>query len=391
MSAPQCSNGSVLVLSELNWSLSARLCLRGGTTGVLEVPHGSCCPMAMAGAVRELRALGFACADEEGIRFGHQRQRAVEFLLRRIDPALVENDENGCDAEALGWACECVGLAGEGQGPALVEGGEGTSAEREFLDRLVAIAVQADAADSAAGAVADDSELLIAVARQASCGARTDAGLFSSSITGLLRIPTAITEAVEADRKKKKLGAEHARQHLASLLPHLQEQHAQAHQETEALKAESQVLQTQHPEGRQSGIAAAMRLRTAPELDDAPPCAHPVADHLAKQLFNLNQETGEMNARFDLTLRPILQKLHKPVVRDDVAAAAAKLHAASTYSRELIDALHQVREISETVSVTHGPTGTEASAAEEEEDAMVAALKRSAAISRRSAALVCSH
>ena len=98
-----------------------------------------------------------------------------------------------------------------------------------------------------------------------------------------------------------------------------------------------------------------------------------------------------MNARFDLTLRPILQKLHKPVVRDDVAAAAAKLHAASTYSRELIDALHQVREISETVSVTHGPTGTEASAAEEEEDAMVAALKRSAAISRRSAALVCSQ
>ena len=67
--------------------------------------------------------------------------------------------------------------------------------------------------------------------------------------------------------------------------------------------------------------------------------------------------------------------------------AVLKLHETLSQPRGCRDcALEQ--SISRTGSVTHGPTGTEASAAEEEEDAMVAALKRSAAISRRSAALV---
>jgi hypothetical protein len=91
--------------------------------------------------LNKLKELGFEAAQQDvecDFHFGHHRLRAVEFLLLRIDAPLIDEPGNN-DTEKLGWACECVGLAGDGQGSALVEGGEGTASEDLFFDQLLAL------------------------------------------------------------------------------------------------------------------------------------------------------------------------------------------------------------------------------------------------------------
>ena len=125
----------------------------------------------------------------------HYRLRAVEFLLQRIDSALVE-EPGADDAEALGRACESMGLAGEGQGAALVEGGEGSPAEDNFFLQLMALASLSEQ-DGAQQNWANDTQMLNAVAQVAGSGSKKEGSIFSSSITGLFEIPPSILQGAK--------------------------------------------------------------------------------------------------------------------------------------------------------------------------------------------------
>jgi hypothetical protein len=102
-----------------------------------------------------------------------------------------------------------------------------------------------------------------------------------------------------------------------------------------------------------------------------------------------------MNCKMDAAIIPVLQKLHKPRVRNDLGESAERLKNASEHSRALLDSLHQVRKVTDemTNKVEQGhrrgdkPLALSAEFAmtslditqmsEEEEDAMIVALKRS--------------
>ena len=101
-----------------------------------------------------------------------------------------------------------------------------------------------------------------------------------------------------------------------------------------------------------------------------------------------------MNCKMDAAMIPVLQKLHKPRVRNDLGESAERLKNSSEHSRALLDSLHQVRRVTDemTNKVEQGhrrndkpPLSAEvaitsldiAQMSEEEEDAMILALKRS--------------
>jgi len=89
-----------------------------------------------------------------------------------------------------------MGLAGEGQGAALVEGGEGSPAEDNFFLQLLALASLSEQ-DGAQQNWANDTQMLNAVAQVAGSGSKKEGSIFSPSITGLFEIPPSILQGAK--------------------------------------------------------------------------------------------------------------------------------------------------------------------------------------------------
>jgi len=351
--------------------------------------------------MNKLKELGFESAQQDvecDFHFGHHRLRAVEFLLLRIDAPLIDEPGNN-DTEKLGWACECVGLAGDGQGAALVEGGEGTASEDLFFDQLLALATLSNItvigpSPSNSTNLASDSELLNSVCKHASSGAKTEGGIFSCQIT--------LGKQVDVEKAKAMNVSSHSSHHTNLLA--LKQVQRQAHEERVKREELHKLLQADQ-------AASAKRAHIRPILPERQAsCSKHEAEELPRALGahidNISSLSEEMNTLFDCTLKPLLQKLHKPLVRPEVGEAGRRLKDAAIYSRQLLDSLHQIRdvtgELTANPSINKGPASrgtlsTDAAApaspgqgtiTDEEEDAIIAALKRSAAISRRSASLI---